>query len=93
MIYHCMDVYRRNYKIKFQVHLVRHKDQTTKNVRLSSNNSKSMHVLCKRQNIFYQNIILYNGDFQFRVYFGIILFLFGEKILHSLKKLKRCLKF
>lgn len=47
-----------------------------------------MHVLCKRQNIFYQNIILYNGDFQFRVYFGVILFLFGEKILHSLKKLK-----
>lgn len=93
MIYHCMDVYRRNYKIKFQFHLVRRKDQTTKNVRLSSNNSKSMHVLCKRQNIFYQNIILYNGDFQFRVNFGIILFLFGEKILHSLKKLKRCLKF
>lgn len=52
-----------------------------------------MHVLSKRQNIFYQNIILYNGDFQFRVYFGMILFLFGEKILHSLKKLKRCLKF
>lgn len=47
-----------------------------------------MHVLCKRQNIFYRNIILYNGDFQFRVYFGIILFLFGEIILHSLKKLK-----
>lgn len=54
MIYHCMDVYRRNYKIKFQFHLVRRKDQTTKNVRSSSNNSKSMHVLCKRQNIFYQ---------------------------------------
>lgn len=84
MIYHCMDVYRRNYKIKFQFHLVRRQGSN----KLSSNNSKSMHVLCKRQNIFYQNIILYNGDFQFRVYFGIILFLFGEIILHSLKKLK-----